>query len=108
MSGAQWVDPFSPAGLRAAVSKILTGTNYRLFYEGVTRRKLIATYRELAKIARKYPEDDDAWKAWIKKAVRDRNSNDLRYWLIGLAKKTAVNIGLRAEGLPRGLRPDDG
>ena len=47
---------------RESTSKILTGTNFRLFYEGVTRRKLIKTYRELAELARQHPHDDDEWK----------------------------------------------
>ncbi len=41
------LDPFSPEGIREAVAKILGGHNYRLFFEDVTKRRLIATYRNL-------------------------------------------------------------
>ena len=46
-------DPFTPRGTREATARILTDGNYRLFYEGATRRTLIETYGNLAKLARK-------------------------------------------------------
>ena len=98
----QWVDPFSPQGKRATTAKILTGTNYRLFFEGATRRKLIATYRELAQLARQYPHNDTLWRDNIKKLLREGSSieKNLRYWLIGLTKKTADNLGIEAAEYP--------
>lgn len=98
----QWVDPFSPSGVREATSKILTGINYRLFFESATRRNLLETYRELAELARKHPNDDDAWKTSIRRLVESGTPEDgrLRYWLIGLTKKTADNLGVKAGDYP--------
>lgn len=96
---AHWNDPFSPSGQREATAKILTGMNYRLFFEGVTRRRLIEIYKDLTKISKSYPKDDDTWRAELRKAMDGKNKN-LRYWLIGLTKKTADNLGYRAEDLP--------
>ena len=98
----QWEDPFSPEGKREATSKILTGMNYRLFYEGVTRRKLISTYKELAELARQHPHDDDEWKENIRAMLREGTPEEknLRYWLIGLARKTATNLELKVADYP--------
>ena len=98
----KWVDPFSPGGTRESTSKILTGRNYRLFYEDATRRTLIETYRELTDLARMYPEDNAEWKAHIRNLVRTGNLEDqrMRQWLIGLAKKTATNLGIRVSDYP--------
>lgn len=98
----RWVDPFSPSGVREATSKILTGINYRLFFESATRRNLLETYRELAELARQHPNDDDAWKTSIRKLVESGTPEDrrLRYWLIGLTKKTADNLGVKAGDYP--------
>ena len=98
----QWEDPFSPEGKREATSKILTGLNFRLFYEGVTRRKLIKTYRELTELARQHPHDDDEWKESIRTLLREGTPEErnLRHWLLGLTKKTADNLGVRIEDYP--------
>ncbi len=98
----QWVDPFSPAGLREATSKILTGMNYRLFYEDETRHKIIDTYRKLTELAKKYPHDDEKWKSAIKELVVEGSKEDarLRQWLIGLTKKTAENLGIKVSEYP--------
>ena len=99
----QWVDPFSPRGKREATAKILTGTNYRLFFEGATRRKLITTYRELAQMARQHPHDNIRWKENIKKLLQEGSSTEknLRHWLIGLTKKTADNLGIKTAEYPK-------
>lgn len=98
----QWEDPFSPGGKREATSKILTGMNYRLFYEGITKRKLIETYRGLTELARQHPNDDDKWKESIRRLLGESTPEDrnLRSWLIGLAKKTADNLGVKKEDYP--------
>ena len=100
--GPTWVDPFSASATREATARILTGMNYRLFYEGVTRRKLIETYRELAELARKFPQNDDAWKQHVRSLVENGTPEDkrLRYWLMGLTKKTAENLGIRVKDYP--------
>ena len=98
----QWEDPFSPEGKRETTSKILTGMNFRVFYEGVTRRKLIKTYRELTELARQHPHDDDGWKESVRTLLREGTPEErnLRYWLLGLAKKTATNLELKVEDYP--------
>ncbi len=98
----QWEDPFSPEGIRQATSKILTGMNFRLFYEGVTRRKLIKTYRELAELARQHPHDDEEWKQSIRTMLREGTPEErnLRHWLLGLTKKTADNLCVKTEDYP--------
>ena len=96
----QWEDPFSPEGKREATSKILTGMNYRLFYEGVTRRKLIGTYKQLTELANQHSENEEEWKESIRELLREKGKGkqeqDLRRWLIGLTKKTADNLGVKA------------
>lgn len=90
------LDPFSPEGIREAVSKILEGYNYRLFFEDVTRRKLISTYRKLADLRMEDEPDDNQWKANIINEINDNDTN-LRYWLLGLTKKTAQNLGIKKD-----------
>ena len=83
-------------------AKILTGGNYRLFFEDATRRTLIETYRELAKLAKIYPKDDEKWRAQLRKMVETGNMEDrrMRQWLIGLTKKTATNLGIQESDYP--------
>ena len=98
----QWLDPFSPAGIRIATSKILTGMNYRLFYIADTRRRLFETYRELAIIARSHPCDDEMWRASIKQMLQCPKAEDTiaRQWFLGLAVKTADNEGISPKDYP--------
>lgn len=97
---ARWEDPFSAEGQREATAKILTGSNYRLFFEGVTRRNLINTYRELSELANSHPGDDEAWRNALRQAVEGKDKN-LRYWLVGLTTKTATNLGYKVSDLPK-------
>lgn len=93
----QAYDPFSPEGIREAVARVLEGHNYRLFFEGVTKRRLITTYQNLAKYRMVDEEDDEKWKEAILKIIEedtDGSNLSLRYWLLGLAKKTAENLGV--------------
>lgn len=93
----QVYDPFSPEGIREAVGRILEGHNYRLFFEGVTKRRLITTYQNLAKYRMVGEKDDEKWKEAILKIIEedaDKSNLSLRYWLLGLAKKTAENLGV--------------
>lgn len=99
MDKARWEDPFSPEGQREATARILTGSNYRLFFEGITRRTLISTYRELSKLANSHPGDDEAWRNALQQAIKGKDKN-LRYWLVGLTTKTATNLGYKVSDLP--------
>ena len=98
----EWVDPFTPQGTREATAKILTGRNYRLFYEDATRRTLIETYRALTELARMHPQDADAWQAHIRELVTTGDLEDrrMRQWLIGLTMKTAQNLGVKVADYP--------
>jgi len=97
-----WKDPFSPEGLRDASARILTGTNYRLFFDGVTRRDLLSAYTELHKISQIYPNDDEKWRASVRELIKQSGGrkDNIRYWLIGLGKKTAQNLGLKVSDYP--------
>ena len=93
------LDPFSPEGIREACSKILEGHNYRLFFENVTKRKLIATYKELAALVMKDEPDDDKWKENIIARIESEKSY-LKNWLIGLTRKTAQNLEISKDDYP--------
>ncbi len=96
----RWLDPFSPEGQREVVAKVLSGTNYRLSFESLTRAKLIDTHAELTEIARRYPTDDEQWRDEIRELLADPAKGDLRVWLLGLTRKTAQNLGMRMEEYP--------
>ena len=64
---------------KETVAQILEGHN--LFFEDVTKRRLIAAYRDLAKL-----ED---WRLGeITKGGGGDSEKNLKYWLLGLTKKT--------------------
>ena len=98
------LDPFSPEGIREAVAKILEGHNYRLFFEDVTKRRLIATYRDLAEYRMEAETDDEKWKEAIRNVLAkdgDKNTDkNLKYWLLGLTRKTAQNLGIKKSDYP--------
>ena len=98
----QWLDPYAPENVRQATAKLLTGTNYRVFFESPTQWSLLQTYRELADLARRHPQDDDAWRSEIRSMVQNGTpeNRSLRFWLMGLAQKTANNLGLKAVDYP--------
>lgn len=98
----RWVAPYSPEGTREATAKVLTGVNYRLFYEEATRRLLIESYRELAALAHRHAGDEEAWRKSIRELIQEGNHQDrrIRHWLIGLTKKTADNLGLAPSEYP--------
>lgn len=87
--------------MREAVSKVLTGTNYRLFFEPITRAVLIDTYGQLAALARRHQGDDGQWKAEMSDLLADPSVGPLRQWLLGLTKKTAQNLGLSVSEYPK-------
>ncbi len=98
------LDPFSAEGIREAVARILEGHNYRLFFEDVTKRRLIATYRNLAEYRMEDEADDEKWKEAIRNELaKDGNKHpdkNLKYWLLGLTKKTAQNLGIEKSDYP--------
>ena len=96
----QVLDPFSPEGIREAVARILEGHNYRLFFEDVTKRRLIAAYRELSKFKLEDQTDDEKWKEAIIEEITGGDDKNLKYWLLGLTKKTAQNLGVKKAEYP--------
>jgi len=96
----QVLDPFSPEGIREAVARILEGHNYRLFFEDVTKRRLIAAYRELSKFKLEDQTDDEKWKEAIIEEITSGDDKNLKYWLLGLTKKTAQNLGVKKAEYP--------
>ncbi len=96
----QVLDPFSPEGIREAVARILEGHNYRLFFEDVTKRRLIAAYRELSKFKLEDQTDDEKWKEAIIEEITRGDDKNLKYWLLGLTKKTAQNLGVKKAEYP--------
>ena len=95
------LNPFSPEGMREAVARILEGHNYRLFFEGFTRKRLIDTYRELAKYKMEDEPDDEKWKEAIISKLTDKGTDEsMQYWFLGLAKKTAENLGIKKSNYP--------
>ena len=88
--------------MRQATAKILTGRNYRLFFEEATRRNLIDTYKELSELARTHPFDDAAWQLHLRQMLSQGTPDSrMQQWLIGLTKKTADNLGIPAKEYPR-------
>ncbi|MCY4464445.1 MAG: CfrBI family restriction endonuclease [Chloroflexi bacterium] len=83
-------------GLREIVAALCLGYNYRLYTEGETRNQLIEAYRKLIKILARLPKDAD-YSAWMD-ALRvelEESDGSLEWWLLGLGKKTADNLGIR-------------
>ena len=85
----------TPAGMREIVAALFMGYNYRLYTEGETRTQLIEAYHQLLGILRQIPEgaDYDSWMAALRQAVGD-SGDRLEWWLLGLGKKTADNLGV--------------
>lgn len=92
-----WINPETPEGLRIIVSNVLAGTNYRIYFERATRMTLMQAYEELARFAQQHPQDNEAWKQSIRSFLEggDTANSELRRWLLGMAKKTADNLGVK-------------
>lgn len=88
-------DLTSAAGLREIVAALCLGYNYRLYTEGETRNQLLAAYRELIGILRDLPADADyaEWMAALRSEI-DKADGALEWWLLGLGRKTADNLGI--------------
>ena len=102
MNTPTWIDPYSPEAVQEITANVLTGENYRIFYEGATRRKLIETYKNLRGLANKHPNSESDWHNSIKEILKNNSqeSKILQLWLIGLTKKTADNLGVTKKDYP--------
>ena len=95
MTTPRLYDLSSAEGLREIVAALCLGYNYRLYTEGETRDQLLEAYHELITILRRLPADAD-YTTWMN-ALRgeiDQASGSLEWWLLGLGKKTADNLGI--------------
>jgi len=103
-------DPFSEIALRKLTFDTLMGGNYRLLTEYNTKGKLLATYLWLSEIQKdaieKYGPD------WMEFLLQDLNTKtstpkelkNLLLWIMGLAAKTATNLGFKKEHYPEILK----
>ena len=88
-------DLSSAEGVREIVAALCLGYNYRLYTEGETRNQLLEAYSQLLTVLRRLPADAD-YETWME-ALRseiDQADNRLEWWLLGLGKKTADNLGI--------------
>ena len=96
MTTPRLYDLSTAEGVREIVGALFLGYNYRLYTEGETRNQLLEAYRELNAILRRLPSDAD-YSQWMS-ALRtelDQAEGRLEWWLLGLAKKTADNLGVK-------------
>ncbi len=91
-------DLSAPAGMREIVGTLCMGYNYRLYTEGETRTQLLDAYSELLSILRDLPNGAgyDAWMEALREKV-GAGRGRLEWWLLGLGKKTADNLGVNRE-----------
>ena len=102
MDTPTWTDPYSPEAVQEITANVLTGENYRIFYESATKRKLIETYKNLRDLANRHPDNESDWRNSIKEILENNSqeSKILQLWLIGLTKKTADNLGVTRKDYP--------
>ena len=100
-------DLFSTEATKRLVLNMLLGKNYRIVTEVATKEKLFKAYSWLVKVYRdsKLQHSGD-WRRNLFReieAAADEEEKDLTLWLLGLTRKTAVNIGVRREHYPEYL-----
>ena len=95
MTPPRLYDLHSAEGLREIVAALCLGHNYRLYTEGETRNLLLNAYRKLIDILARLPKDADyaSWMAALRSEIEQADKS-LEWWLLGLGKKTADNLGV--------------
>ena len=90
-------DLSTAAALREVVGALFLGHNYRLYTERETRNQLVEAYQSLLSILRDLPKDAtfEEWMDALRSAVGEAKGGDLEWWLLGLGKKTADNLGVK-------------
>ena len=86
----------TPQGLREVVGAMFTGFNYRFYTEGETRAQLVGAYQKLLAIIHRLPKGAD-YNEWMG-ALREelgKTESTMEWWLLGLGKKTADNLGIK-------------
>ena len=88
-------DLSTPTGIREIVAALFMGYNYRLYTEGETRTELVEAYSGLVRILRELPLGA-AYETWMEslRETIERSGGSLEWWLLGLGKKTADNLGV--------------
>lgn len=95
MTAPRLYDLSSAEGVREIVAALCLGYNYRLYTEGETRTQLLQAYSQLLAVLKRLPTEAD-YETWMD-ALRseiDQADNRLEWWLLGLGKKTADNLGI--------------
>ena len=89
-------DLSSSAGVRAVVTALCLGHNYRLYTEGETRSELFEAFNSIADVVNRLPEEADfeEWQEALQIELADADGEQLQWWLLGLGKKTADNLGV--------------
>jgi hypothetical protein len=96
----------SPTALRELVLALLLGKNYRIVTERGTEDKLFLTYTWLMRLydrrRRRYGSE---WRTklleeLLAKERLEQEEKDLVVWLLGLARKTAVNLDISRDDFP--------
>ena len=86
----------SADGVREIVAALCLGYNYRLYTEGETRNNLLNAYRQLMNVLRRLPSDApyDEWMDALRQEVDNSSGEPIEWWLFGLGRKTAQNLGI--------------
>ena len=95
MTAPRLYDLSSAEGVREIVAALCLGYNYRLYTEGETRNQLLEAYNQLLAVLKRLPMEAD-YETWMD-ALRseiDQADSRLEWWLLGLGKKTADNLGI--------------
>ena len=95
MTTPRLYDLKSAEGVREIVAALCLGYNYRLYTEGETRSQLLEAYEQLIAVLRRLPEgaDYETWMEALRSEI-DQAGGPLEWWLLGLGRKTAENLGI--------------
>ena len=99
-------DPFSPIALKKLTHHLLMGKNYRLLTESNTKGRLFTTFLWLSQVQKQ--AKNEYGENWISHLFDEtyaqyrspKELKDLLFWIMGITRKTAVNLGLKREDYP--------
>lgn len=99
-------DPFSPFALRKLTFHLLMGKNYRLLTESNTKGRLFTTFLWLSQIQKEAKKNyGENWISQLFDETYSQNKSpqelkDLLLWIMGITRKTAVNLGMKKKDYP--------